>query len=49
MGWVFEWIIQGIWQIFVEAAYKKGGWVGAALAVILPPAVIILPLWLIFR
>jgi len=49
MGWVFEWIVQGIWQLFVETAYEKGGWFGAVLAVILPPVTIILMLWLILR
>jgi len=49
MSWIAEWIIQGFWDGVVEVAYRKGGWLSAAIVLIVPPAIVILIVWLIVR
>ena len=41
MGWLFEWIIEGIWEEWAYRIYKKHGWFWALAAVIGPMVLII--------
>lgn len=47
MTWIAEILIEGFWEGAVEVAYRKGGWVGGAVALLAPFVVIGLVLWLV--
>ncbi|HKX22290.1 MAG TPA: hypothetical protein VJM81_03340, partial [Rhizorhapis sp.] len=48
MAWLAEMIVQGFWEGAVEAAYRKWGWVGGAVALLGPFVVGGLLLWIFF-
>jgi len=49
VGWIAEMIVQGIWEGFVEVAYRKWGWLGGVAAFLLPPLLAILVIWALVR
>ena len=49
MSWVFEFIIQGLWEGAVEASYRRWGWLGGIVAVILPITMGIAFVWYLIQ